>query len=320
MAQRSDSMETAASPLNSRPDSEMFLRSFVPRKGTQRHCDHLEKLQAVEKTKGEQEIESSDVSDLLEEISSTNTIYGYWEVNGQLFEDLTWTTVVCCETFELLVQCPPGKRITLGNLDLEVILLSCLEDANGGAFVRKLSSTSKCWPTGHVDFRWLLQGTLAEGGPEPDLKEGGSSTPFVPPSKSAKRLFSPIQQLKLATQSLEKKRTLPIEQLQSPMSPTSPPSLLQRWDSTRRQSLDPSGGICASPTKQSHETRRSSTWKERTTSLFQSKRNSHHSTSSKSSASHSTTSSSGQSKGTVTGNFDVTWNYAYIPSQPFSKI
>lgn len=111
MVQTSESTE-GASPPSTRPDSGMFLRSFVRRTGTQRHCDHLEKLQAVEHNPRERKIESSDVSELLEAISSTNSIYGYWEVNGQLFEELTWTTIVCCETFEVLVQCPPGKRIT----------------------------------------------------------------------------------------------------------------------------------------------------------------------------------------------------------------
>ncbi|KAG8165773.1 hypothetical protein KVR01_004325 [Diaporthe batatas] len=317
MVQSSDSTE-GASPQSTRPDSGNFIRPFVPRKGTQRHCDHLEKLQAVACNPRERKIESTDVSDLLETLSSTDSIYGYWEVNGQLFEEPTWATIVCCDTFEVVVQCPPGKRITLGNLDLAVILLSCLEHANGDAFVRKVSSTSKCWPTGHVDFRWLLRGTLAEDGPGPDLK--GDSPPFAQPPKPANRLFSPIKQLKLATQSLEKKRTLSIDQLRSPTSPTNP-SLLQRWDSARRQSLDPSGGICASPTTQSHEKRRSSTWKERTSSLFQSKRQSHHSTSSKSSTSHSTSSSSSsESRSTVIGGSEVMWNQPFMPSQAFSKI
>lgn len=111
MGQTSDSTEDT-SPPSTRPDSGIFLRSFVPRKGTQRHCDHLEKLQAVECNPRERKIESSDVSELLEAISSTNSIFGYWEVNGQLFEELTWTTIACCDTFEVLVQCPPGKRIT----------------------------------------------------------------------------------------------------------------------------------------------------------------------------------------------------------------
>jgi hypothetical protein len=48
----------------------------------------------------------------LEVAFSENTIHGYWVVDGGSSDELTWTTIVCGETFELLVQCPPGKRIT----------------------------------------------------------------------------------------------------------------------------------------------------------------------------------------------------------------
>lgn len=110
--QTADSTDPA-SPQGIQPDLGMYLRPFVSRRGTQRHCDHLEKLQRVHCNPTERRIESSDVALFLEAAFSENNIHGYWEVEGRLSDEVTWTTIVCCETFELLVQCPPGKRITL---------------------------------------------------------------------------------------------------------------------------------------------------------------------------------------------------------------
>lgn len=166
----------------------------------------------------------------------------------------------------------------LGNLDLVVILQSCIEAANGGAFIRKVTSTSKCWPTGHVEFRWLLRGTLAEG--RPAAAKG--SSPSVRRRKSVKQFFSPIKRLSLG-HSLELGKTISEQQLPPPASPTTP-SRLERWKSSRRRS-SVADGICASPTTKPHEERRSSAWKERTSSLFQSKRQSHNSTWSQSTSS-----------------------------------
>lgn len=166
----------------------------------------------------------------------------------------------------------------LGNLDLEVILQSCVEAASDGTFIRKVTSTSKCWPTGHVEFKWLLRGTLAEGAP---AAVKGSS-PSVQRRKSVKQFFSPIKRLSLR-QSLELGRTISEQQLSSPASPTTP-SQLERWKYSRRRS-SVADGVCASPTAKPHEERRSSAWKERTSSLFQSKRQSHNSTWSQSTSS-----------------------------------
>lgn len=102
----------AAHCLNTRPDLKIYLRPFVLRKGTQRHCDHLEKLKPVQCNPRERKIECYEVALFLQALFSGPTTYGYWEVDGRLVDDLTWTPIVCCETFELLVQCPPGKRIT----------------------------------------------------------------------------------------------------------------------------------------------------------------------------------------------------------------
>lgn len=111
MAQTADSMG-AAGLLSPQPDVGMFLRPIVSRTGTQRHCDHLEKLQRVRCNPNERQIESCDMALFLEVAFSENTIHGYWVVDGGSSDELTWTTIVCGETFELLVQCPPGKRIT----------------------------------------------------------------------------------------------------------------------------------------------------------------------------------------------------------------
>ena len=112
MIQTTDSTQ-APSLLTTPPGPGMALRPLVRRRGTQRHCDHLEKLQPVQSNPRERKIECHDVSLFMEAAFLVNTTHGYWEVDGQLFEEPTWTPIVCCETFELLVQCPPGKRITL---------------------------------------------------------------------------------------------------------------------------------------------------------------------------------------------------------------
>lgn len=111
MVQTANSTQ-AASLLNTRPDLEMFLRPFVSRKGTQRHCDHLGKLQPLQCNPRERKIECYEVALFLKAFFSELTTHGYWEVDGLSSEGLAWTPIVCCETFELLVQCPPGKHIT----------------------------------------------------------------------------------------------------------------------------------------------------------------------------------------------------------------
>lgn len=111
MAQTAEGTE-ASSHLNAPPDPDMFLRPIVFRKSTQRHCDHLEKLWPVRCNPRERKIECYDVVLFLEAAFTANTLHGYWEVDGRTSKGLTWTPIVCCETFELLVQCPPGKRIT----------------------------------------------------------------------------------------------------------------------------------------------------------------------------------------------------------------
>lgn len=111
MVQTANSTQ-AASLLTNRPDLEMFLRPFVRRKSTQRHCDHLGKLQPLRCNPRERKIECYEVALFLEVVFSELATHGYWEVDGSSSEGLAWTPIVCCETFELLVQCPPGKRIT----------------------------------------------------------------------------------------------------------------------------------------------------------------------------------------------------------------
>lgn len=172
----------------------------------------------------------------------------------------------------------------LGNLDLTVILESCLEDANGDPFMRTLTSTSKCWPTGHVDFKWMLRGTWAEEGP---ALRSSSISSAAPRRKSVKQLLSPLKRLSL-DKSPEKGRTGTVQE--TPTTPTekvhaSEPtsSRIQRWKSLKRWS-PPLGGICASETSPLHEQRRHSL-KERASSLFQSKRQSHASASSVSTSS-----------------------------------
>lgn len=111
MVQIADSTQ-AAHCLNTRPDLDIFLRPFVPRNGTQRHCDHLEKLQPIQCNPRERKIECYEVGLFLEAAVSEVATYGYWEVDGRTCAGPTWTPIVRCETFELLVECPPGKRIT----------------------------------------------------------------------------------------------------------------------------------------------------------------------------------------------------------------
>lgn len=111
MAQMAKSVQAAHS-LDDPPDCDIFMRPFVPRRGTQRHCDHLEKLQPVQfNNPRERRIETFEVA-FLEAALSEVKAHGYWEVDGRSFGYPRWTSIVCCETFELLVLCPPGKRIT----------------------------------------------------------------------------------------------------------------------------------------------------------------------------------------------------------------
>lgn len=172
----------------------------------------------------------------------------------------------------------------LGNLDLAVILESCLEDANGDPFMRTLTSTSKCWPTGHVDFKWMLRGTWAEEGP---ALRSSSISSAAPRRKSVKQLLSPLKRLSL-DKSPEKGQTNTVQQ--TPTTPTekahaseTTSSRIQRWKSLKRWS-PPLGGICASETSPLQEQRRHSL-RERASSLFQSKRQSHASASSVSTSS-----------------------------------
>lgn len=111
MVQTANSTQ-AASLLKTRPDLKIYLRPFVSRKGTQRHCDHLGKLQPLRCNPRERKIECYEVALFLEATFSQLTIHGYWEIDGTSSEGLTWTPIVRRETFELLVQCPPGKRVT----------------------------------------------------------------------------------------------------------------------------------------------------------------------------------------------------------------
>lgn len=197
-------------------------------------------------------------------------------------------------TVEMNLALTNGSR-RLGNLDLVVILETCLEDANGDVFIRKLTSTSKCWPTGHVDFRWMLRGTLARGAPA--LKSSVSSA--VQRRGSVKQLLSPVKRPQLA-QSQVTDRADTIQQTPPPTgtpgrvttASETKPSRIQRWKSLSKRS--PSlGGICASETSPSQEQRRNSL-KERASSLFQPKQQSRGSTSSVS------TSSSWYSRGSNT--------------------
>ncbi|ROW12255.1 hypothetical protein VMCG_00163 [Cytospora schulzeri] len=133
---------------------------FIPRTGTQRHCDHLEGVKPIRTDHNERKIEREHVARFLKERVSSPDAHGYWEVYGQS-SDETWVTLIRFKTFELLIQPPPGQTITLGNLDLAIILETCLEDTGDGPFVRKLSSTATCWPRGFARFRWMLRGTMS---------------------------------------------------------------------------------------------------------------------------------------------------------------
>lgn len=173
------------------------------------------------------------------------------------------------------------KLCRLGNLDLSVILESCLEDANGDVFIRNLTSTSKCWATDYVDFRWLLRGTLAGEGPALKTKTSAAQR-----RKSVKQLLSPTKLLQLA-QSPETRRTSAARKTPPPADrvPDSPttPSRLKRWKSSKQRS-PPIGGICASQTAASPGDRRHS-FKERASSLLQMRRQSNVSTCSASTSS-----------------------------------
>ncbi|KUI65305.1 hypothetical protein VM1G_11284 [Cytospora mali] len=134
---------------------------FVPRKGTQRHCDHLQGLKPARSGPNEHEIQRDDVARFLEERVSRPGTNGYWEISGQSPEK-TWVSLIRFNTFELLVQSSPGHTITLGNLDITIILETCLEDAGDRPIVRNLSSTATCWPGEFARFKWMLRGTIAE--------------------------------------------------------------------------------------------------------------------------------------------------------------
>ncbi len=84
---------------------------FVPKKGTQRHCDHLEGVKNFKTDLNERKIERDHVARFLKERVSRPSAHGYWEVFGQPTGD-DWLTLIQWKTFELLVQCPPGKSIT----------------------------------------------------------------------------------------------------------------------------------------------------------------------------------------------------------------
>ncbi|KUI63204.1 hypothetical protein VP1G_11496 [Cytospora mali] len=134
---------------------------FVPRKGTQRHCDHLQGLKPVRSDPNEREIQTDDVARFSKEKVSRPGTNGYWEISGQSPEK-TWVTLIHFNTFELLIQSSPGHTITLGNLDIIIILERCLEDAGDHPVVRKLSSTATCWPGGFARFKWMLRGMMVE--------------------------------------------------------------------------------------------------------------------------------------------------------------
>lgn len=124
MVQTANSLQ-ATTLLNTRPDLKTYLRPFVSRRGTQRHCDHLEKLQPVKHNPNERRIECFEVALFLDATFSEKITHGVWEVDALSSDAPIWTTIVRCETFELLVQCPPGKRITFVlTLDLQLPCLS----------------------------------------------------------------------------------------------------------------------------------------------------------------------------------------------------
>lgn len=187
-----------------------------------------------------------------------------------------------------------GAFHRLGNLDIVVILESCLEDAKDGAFIRRLTSTSKCWPTGHVDFKWMLRGTMAAPGTIPK----SSASPAMQRQSSVKQLLSPVRWNQLA-QSPEKRRTVSSQEMPppGPASPTTP-SGIQRWKTMKQRSPPSVGGICATETPPREEPRRNSL-KERASSLFQPKRQARSSTSSVS------TSSSWYSRGSISSNTEA---------------
>ncbi|KAL1862449.1 hypothetical protein Daus18300_008546 [Diaporthe australafricana] len=233
MDQLTDDTE-AASGQNTQTATGLYLRHYIRRIGTQRHCDHLDTLQPLNAEPNERKIESQEVAVLLKARFVQNPLRGYWEVDKQSSTDYTWTTIACCETFELLVQCPPGKSITLGNLDIMVILESCIEDANGDAFIRKLTSTAKCWPTGHVTFRWLLRGTTAQEGPV-------VKRPEVQRQKSVKQRLNPFTLLQRDPQlpgagstRQDRRATLPAGITASQTAP----SQTRRWSSWAQRDQD----------------------------------------------------------------------------------
>lgn len=111
MVQTANSLQ-ATTLLNNRPDLKTYLRPFVSRRGTQRHCDHLEKLLPAKCNPNERKIECFEVALFLVATFSEKITHGFWEVDALSLDAPIWTPIVRCETFELLVQCPPGKRIT----------------------------------------------------------------------------------------------------------------------------------------------------------------------------------------------------------------
>ncbi|KAK7729402.1 hypothetical protein SLS53_009252 [Cytospora paraplurivora] len=152
---------------------------FISRKCTQRHCDHLDGLKHVRSAPDERKIERDHLDRLLRERLSRPGTHGYWEVDGQSPEE-AWAILIKFKTFEVLVQSPPGQTITLGNLDLAIILETCLEDTSDGPFVNCLSSTATCWPRGFARFRWMLRGTTAVQ-PAASSQSRRPSPPLPPP-------------------------------------------------------------------------------------------------------------------------------------------
>ncbi|ROW17522.1 hypothetical protein VPNG_00694 [Cytospora leucostoma] len=156
---------------------------FISRKCTQRHCDHLDGLKHVRSGPDERKIERDHVDRLLRGRLSRPGTHGYWEVDGQSPEE-AWAILIKFKTFEILVQSPPGQTITgtadrLGNLDLAIILETCLEGASDGPFVDCLSSTATCWPRGFARFRWMLRGTTVQ--PAASSPQSRRPSPPLPP-------------------------------------------------------------------------------------------------------------------------------------------
>ena len=90
---------------------ELPHNRFIWRKGTQRHCDHLDGLKPVRCDPNERRIERDHVVRFLKDKISQPGAKGYWEIHGQPFEE-AWVTLICSKTFELLIEPPSGHSIT----------------------------------------------------------------------------------------------------------------------------------------------------------------------------------------------------------------